>query len=37
MPQFETAVLLHLKEDSSNDVGHLEKMLVEGGGKPRVG
>lgn len=31
MPQFETAVLLHLKDDSSNDVGHLEKMLVEGG------
>ena len=23
MPQFETAVLLHLKDDSSNDVGHL--------------
>ena len=28
MPQFETAVLLHLKDDSSNDVGHLEKITT---------
>lgn len=31
LPKFEKAVLLHLKDDSSNDVSHLEKMLVDGG------